>query len=139
MSIPNRLRQFVRERAGDRCEYCLSHQAYVMGTLQIEHWWPISRGGTDEAENLCLACELCNQAKWAKTDAIDPETGQNLPLFNPRNQRWIEHFEWSEDEAKIIGLTPCGRGTVVALQLNNSLAMTVRCNWVRAGWHPPRD
>jgi hypothetical protein len=139
MSISNRLRQFVRARADDRCEYCLSRQDYVMGTLQIEHWWPTSRGGTDDAENLCLACELCNQAKWAKTDAIDPETGQMSPLFNPRKQAWSEHFAWSEEGIKIIGLTPCGRGTVVALQLNNDLAITVRSNWVQAGWHPPSD
>jgi hypothetical protein len=41
-----------------------------MGTLQIEHWWPVSRGGSDDASNLCLACELCNQAKWAKVGCL---------------------------------------------------------------------
>lgn len=109
-----------------------------MGTLQIEHWWPVSRGGSDDAGNLCLACELCNQAKWAKTEAIDPVTTEASALFNPREQRWEEHFTWNEAGTEIVGLTPCGRATVVSLQLNNALAVTVRGNWVRAGWHPPR-
>lgn len=30
-------RQWVRQRTGNRCEYCLSHQNYVMGRLQIAH------------------------------------------------------------------------------------------------------
>ena len=53
-------RDGVRARANNRCEYCLSHQAYVMGRLQVDHVWPIAKGGSDEEENLCLACELCN-------------------------------------------------------------------------------
>ncbi|MEA5469208.1 hypothetical protein VB714_10030 [Spirulina sp. 06S082] len=58
-------------------------------------------------------------------------------MFNSRQQRWSDHFQWSKDGTEIIGLTACGRATVAALQLNNSLAVVVRRNWVRAGWHPP--
>ena len=68
--------QQVRERAGHRCEYCLSHQDYVMGRLQIDHIQPVAKGGSDDAENLCLACELYNQHKWTQTHGIDPETGE---------------------------------------------------------------
>ena len=57
--IPEATRQRVRERAGQRCEYCLSHQDYVMGRLQIDHVQPIAKGGLDTEDNLCLACELC--------------------------------------------------------------------------------
>ena len=131
------IRQEVRQRAGDRCEYCLSHQNYVMGRLQIDHLQPIAKGGLDTADNLCLACELCNQYKWTKTEEIDPQSGENAPLYNPRLQRWIEHFAWSGDGIEIMGLTACGRATVFALKLNNGLAVTVRRNWVQAGWHPP--
>jgi|FrelakmetLWP11LW_1041352.scaffolds.fasta_scaffold104923_1 uncharacterized phosphosugar-binding protein len=38
---------------------------------------------------------------------------------------------------EIIGITACGRATIVALRLNNNLAVIVRKNWVQAGWHPP--
>jgi hypothetical protein len=36
---------------------------------------------------------------------------------------------------EITGLTACGRATVSALSLNNQLAVIVRRNWIKAGWH----
>lgn len=137
--LPEATRQRVRQRAGNRCEYCLSHQDYVMGILQVDHVIPRAKGGADIEDNLCLACELCNQYKWTKTEGIDPQSGETVALFHPRQQKWHEHFTWSEDGTEIIGLTVCGRATVVAIRLNNSIAVTVRRNWVRAGWHPPRS
>jgi hypothetical protein len=59
-------------------------------------------------------------------------------LFNPRRQRWSRHFNWSADGVMIVGRTVCGRATVAALNLNNLVAITVRQNWVAAGWHPPQ-
>jgi len=131
------LQQRVRRRAGNRCEYCLSHQHYVMGILQIDHIWPVILGGADTEDNLCLACELCNQHKWKKTQGIDPQTGTNVRLYHPRQQKWNEHFRWSASGEEIIGLTPSGRATVTELKLNNELAIIVRRNWIQAGWHPP--
>lgn len=58
-------------------------------------------------------------------------------LFNPRTQQWSKHFAWSEDGTEIIGITACGRATAIALHLNNNIAVTVRRQWVSAGWHPP--
>lgn len=131
------IRQRVRQRAGNRCEYCLSHQNYVMGKLQIDHVKPTVKEGSDAEDNLCLACELCNRSKWSKTEGLDPLTGETVSLFNPRRLRWSDHFYWSADGTEIIGITACGRATVMALKLNNNLAVTVRRNWVDAGWHPP--
>jgi hypothetical protein len=108
-----------------------------MGRLQIAHVIPRAKGGSDTEDNLCLACELCNQYKWTKTEGLDPQSGETVVLFNPRQQKWHEHFTWSEDGTEILGFTACGRATVVAFKLNNSIAVTVRRNWVRAGWHPP--
>jgi len=137
MTVSPSIRQFVKERAGNRCEYCLSHQEYILGRLQVDHLVPRSKGGTDDTSNLCLACELCNQYKWTQTDSIDPQSNQRVPIFNPRLQQWQEHFSWNDDGTEIIGLTPCGRATVRALHLNNKLAIIVRRHWVQAGWHPP--
>lgn len=67
-----------------------------------------------------------------------PLTGEEVPLFNPRKQLWAEHFMWSEDGTQVVGLTSCGRATVITLQLNNVIAVMVRREWVAAGWHPPR-
>jgi hypothetical protein len=138
MTVSDDVRIRVRDRAKNRCEYCLCHQVYVFGRLQIDHVQPIAKGGADTEDNLCLACELCNQHKWTKTEEIDFQTGKRVPLFNPRKQIWKDHFAWSEDGTTIIGLTDCGRATVRALKINNNLAVTVRRNWIRAGWHPPK-
>jgi len=108
-----------------------------MGILQIDHVHPLVKDGAETEGNLCLACELCNQYKWTKTEDTDPLTGNPEPLFNPRTQNWSDHFTWSEDGTTIIGKTACGRATVKALKLNNTLSVTVRRNWVQAGWHPP--
>jgi hypothetical protein len=138
-TIPESVRQRVRQRAGDRCEYCLSPQTLVMGRLQIDHVLPLAKGGSDAEDNLCLACELCNQYKWTKTEAVDPQTSVIVPLFNPRYQAWHRHFVWSENGIEILGKSAAGRATVIALRLNNPLAKAVRRNWVKAGWHPPKQ
>lgn len=137
--ISERIRQLVREQAKDRCGYCLSHQRYVLGPLEIEHIIPQALDGTNALENLWLACRLCNGYKAAQIDAIDPLSMQRIRLFNPRTQLWKEHFQWNATGDLIVGITPCGRATVVALQLNNVLAVMVRRAWISAGWHPPID
>jgi hypothetical protein len=111
-----------------------------MARLEIEHLIPRAQGGTDEEENLWLCCPLCNRHKGNLTIAPDPETGQAVPLFNPRHQNWFDHFRWTIDGLRIMGLTPSGRATVAALHLSNDPdALLVRSYWVQAGWHPPTD
>ena len=130
--------QEVRIRAENRCGYCLARQEYVPWPLEIEHIIPISKGGTDDESNLWLACRSCNLYKSNQVQARDPISGRRVRLFNPRDQVWRRHFRWSEDGVFIVGLTVCGRATVIALNLNNLVAITVRRNWIIAGWHPPR-
>lgn len=137
MTISERMRDRIREQAGNRCGYCQSSQAYVLGQLEIDHIIPIAEGGSDDEDNLWLACRLCNSHKSTQHYGFDPDTSEQVRLFNPRHQIWREHFTWSEDATRIIGITPCGRATLIALQLNNPIAVTVRQNWVKAGWHPP--
>ena len=135
--VSEAVRQRVREAAGDRCGYCLSPQRLVMGQLEIEHLLPRTRGGGNEESNLWLSCSLCNRYKGTQVEAADPLTGEVVSLYNPRTGNWREHFSWSADGAKIVGLTPVGRAAVVALKLNNEVAVEVRRNWIVAGWHPP--
>ena len=138
--IPVAVEQSVRQAAQNRCGYCLSPQRLVMARMEIDHIVPISKGGSDEESNLWLACPLCNRHKGNRTTAIDPETGNSVLLFNPRIQNWFDHFTWSRDGLRIIGLTPIGRATVVALHLDDDPdALFVRSFWVEAGWHPPTE
>lgn len=107
--------------------------------LHVEHIVPHRAGGPSSQENLWLACPLCNGYKGTKTHALDPITGGSVTLFNPRQQLWHEHFRWSENGIEIMGLTACGRATVIALRLNNPHLVQARRRWVAAGWHPPKD
>jgi 5-methylcytosine-specific restriction endonuclease McrA len=136
--ISDEVRGRVRALAENRCGYCLSPQHLVLGQLEIEHITPRARGGSDEETNLWLACRLCNNSKGVQTEGLDPDTNQRVPLFDPRRQSWVDHFAWNTDGTRVLGLTPCGRATVLALQLNGLIAVTVRRCWVAAGWHPPR-
>src|SRR5208283_2754008 len=85
----------VRETARNRCGYCLSPQHLVLARLEIEHILPRACGRTSDESNLWLSCPLCNRHKADRTSAADPQTGSEVALFNPRHQRWSEHFCWS--------------------------------------------
>lgn len=137
--VSERLKIKIRQQAVDRCGYCQSLQKYVWGTLEIEHIIPKSKGGSNDEQNLWLACRSCNLYKSDQTYGIDPITDENSPLFNPRTQHWREHFSWSDDGVYIVGLTSCGRATVKALQMNSPCVITVRRAWVSVGWHPPEE
>jgi hypothetical protein len=138
--VPNDVADRVREAAGNRCGYCLSPQHLVLARLEIEHIVPRSRGGSNDESNLWLSCPLCNRHKASRVSATDPETGQEVPLFNPRRQRWSEHFRWTSDGLRAVGLTATGRATVVALHLaDDPDALLVRSYLLLAGWHPPTD
>ncbi len=121
--------------------WLLSDPTVVYGYADacIEHIIPLAAGGPSTEENLWLACPLCNGHKAAQTHHIDPASGERVPLFNPRQQVWNEHFCWSEDGAEIIGKTACGRATVIVLKLNNQYLVRARHRWVAVGWHPPRQ
>ncbi len=137
--IPEGLRNLVRERAGRRCEYCRTSEELSGIRCQTDHIVPRSRQGPSTADNLCLACAACNGHKHARTHAADPESGVEATLFNPRQQRWRDHFAWSAEGAEIVGLTPTGRATAVALNMNDSLIVGARALWVGMRAHPPQD
>jgi hypothetical protein len=130
----------VRSQARNRCGYCLSPQHLVMARIELEHIIPVAKGGSNDESNLWLACPLCNRFKSDRTTAVDPETDKTEPLFNPRTQAWKEHFLWTDDGLRIVGITPTGRATTAALHLDDDPdAIEVRSYWVLAGWHPPQD
>ncbi len=134
--IPHKLRQLIIKQAGNRCGYCLGEQRYILAPLEIDHVLPTAAGGTDDEENLWLACPLCNSHKGITTHELDPLTKKTVPLFNPRKQNWNRHFKINNG-IEIVGKTACGRATVIALRMNSRLALTVREHWLSAGWYPP--
>lgn len=129
------LRRRVTQRAQERCEHCQTPQAIVV-EMEIGHIIPVSVGGRTISGNLCLACIGCNAFKLAAQTAADPETGHPEALFNPRTQVWAEHFAWSDDRTRVVGLTPCGRATVAQLRMNRERVVAARRLWAAGGWHP---
>jgi hypothetical protein len=135
-AISKALRERIAAEAGHRCGYCLTDQAVSGAQMHIEHLTPRACGGASEPANLWLSCAWCNSYKGTQTAAIDPDTGDLVSLFNPREQRWSDHFAWTDGGVRILGLTPTGRATVEALRLNNPYIVPARRLWAVAGWHP---
>lgn len=144
MVIPKSLYETVRQRAQYRCEYCHYPELLSSAPLTIDHIQPQSLGGSDELDNLALACRRCNERRYNFTTGIDPDTKADYPLFNPRQQQWSEHFIWSVDALQIIGKTPYGRATCNRLDLNDErreepFIQNARQQWVASQLHPPKD
>ena len=124
MAVPPATRELVRERANARCEYCrLPYEEFAAATwFVVEHIRPQSEFHEDDPlrddpENLAWACPRCNGYKLNKTQAIDPETKELCTLFDPRKERWEDHFV-AQPSGLIAGRTPKGRATREALQLD---------------------
>ena len=124
---PEPLRDAVVRRAGQRCEYCQLSAQLQVGGFELDHIVPRSRGGQTDMANMALACPHCNARKWAHIDGEDPASGQRVVLFNPRTQRWDEHFQWSVQRPfEIVGISAHGRATVARLQMNHPDLVSIR-------------
>lgn len=129
--IPAALRQLVYERANWCCEYCLMPQAAVFISHQCDHVIAEKHGGLTDFDNLACSCALCNNRKGSDIASVDPETGQIVPLFNPRLEQWQRHFQLID--GLIAPLTPVGRATVRLLQLNRTEQVAQRRLLLKAG------
>jgi Restriction endonuclease len=136
--VPEALQRLVAERARNQCEYCRCLSGFHSDPFAIEHIVPESRGGATEEGNLALSCLGCNSFKGSFQTGPDPVTEQEVPLFHPRQQRWVDHFAWTEDTTRIVGLTATGRATVERLRLNRPGLVNLREALYRFGVHPPR-
>lgn len=137
--ISESLRTQIEDTDRQRCCYCLTSEANSGIPMTYDHIHPRSKGGDTTFENVCLACRSCNEFKSNLTEVKDPLTGEIVSLFNPRTQKWTNHFTWILDSAKIEGLTVIGRATVAALRMNHPTIVAARWRWAVSGWHPPTD
>ena len=117
-------RELVRQRAGDRCEYCRLHQEHTNLRHHVEHITAKQHGGSDDVDNLALTCHRCNLHKGPNLTGIDPQTGQIASLFHPRRDRWSDHFTF--EGTRISGISPAGRSTVEVLNMNDARRLELR-------------
>jgi hypothetical protein len=119
------LRQFVRERAGRRCEYChLPDIAAPAASFHVEHIIAKQHGGADAPHNRCWSCHRCNLRKGPNLSGRDYLTGRVVRLFNPRRQRWERHFAWMG--LILVGITSSGRATIAVLDINHPQRVQLR-------------
>jgi hypothetical protein len=136
-SISAVLRRLVIQRATGRCEYCGLSQVGQEATFHIDHIIPQAAGGETALDNLAVACVSCSLRKAAHQTAMDPQSGQEVPLYHPRLDAWHEHFRWQG--VFLTGLTPAGRATVEALKMNRTLILAIRQEETALGRHPPPE
>jgi hypothetical protein len=133
--VPRELTELVFLRARNLCEYCRLSQLGQEATFHVDHVIPRAAGGPTTEENLALACVSCSLRRWAKQTAVDPESGEEVPIFDPRSQTWGDHFRW--DGERVVSLTPTGRATVGALAMNRPVILAIRQEETARGRHPP--
>ena len=132
--ISAELRAQVRERDNNCCVYCQTPEELTVTTFEVDHIVPTSAGGETVLDNLCLACPACNRYKSNLQSEPNPETGQVVSIYHPRQQEWSDHFAWNEDQSQIIDLTPTGRATIEILRMNRSQMVRLRGLWIKMGY-----
>lgn len=125
------LRRDVAQRARYRCKYCGMPDAEAIAPHEPDHIIAVQHGGKTTLENLAYACFDCNHIKGSNIASRDPITGELTPLFNPRTDQWLEHFQWHG--AVIEPLTPIGRAAVYFLRFNDPIRVEIRTNLQRQG------
>jgi HNH endonuclease len=133
--ISSALRDLVRRRANDICEYCRMPQKYYRAPFQPDHIIAGTHGGPTIASNLCWTCFHCNLHKGPNLGGVDPSTGKRIWLFNPRRQKWIRHFRL--DGPFLVGRTAVGRTTVEVLKINDEEYLESRAALITEGVFPP--
>ncbi len=130
--IPERLRQIIMMRANYLCEYCRLHQDdEPVYPHEVDHIIAEKHEGETIETNLAFACFYCNRFKGTDLASVDPLTNRITPLFNPRMQRWNEHFVL--DGPVIVPLTDVGRATVRLLQMNRPRIVQRRLYLIQLG------
>ena len=125
----------VWQRAGSRCEYCQLSQEFDNRAFEIDHIRSRKHHGLTIASNLALSCFRCNSFKGSDISGFDPKTGKLTGLFNPRRQKWPQHFHWRD--AYLIGHTAVGRVTVAVLRINDAFRVGFREILIEEGIFPP--
>lgn len=90
-----------------------------------------------QPEQSCPRLFYCNRRKSNRSDSLDPQTGIAVALFDPRRDRWSDHFIWARESISLIGLTPKGRSTIALLDLNRSRILAIRAADREINRHPP--
>ena len=127
------LLNLIRQRSGDRCEYCRFPSSEAWLPFQVDHIIAEKHGGPTDESNLAFSCYYCNSYKGPNIAGIDPEGEPDVAvqLFHPRKDDWNTHFSWHR--AVLVGRTPQARATISVLRINDVEAVAVRSMLLKCG------
>lgn len=126
----------VAARANHRCEYCHAPELVFNFPFEVEHIIPLCKGGEDTQVNLALACRSCNLRKGTRINGIDLDSNSQVRFFDPRQDRWNEHFQIDTELGVILGTTSIGKVTVNNLEMNSPSQVAARQLWIRLNLFP---
>ncbi len=88
-------------RDGPRCVYCSTEfDPWDTTAVHIDHRQPRSLGGTNDIENLALACATCNMRKAAKPVVVYIAE-YTARLHQPRNIYMVDVAGWTSHELAV--------------------------------------
>ena len=133
-SVGRALRRQVSERAHARCEYCRTPEWILLAGCEVDHVISRKHGGITDASNLAFSCARCNRAKGSDIGSVLSATGQFCRMFNPRIDRWEEHF--GREGARLFPRTDVAEVTIRILRLNDQERMAERALLQQIGEYP---
>ena len=134
IEISSAVRRSVAERAYLVCEYCLVHTDDLFHACEVDHVISLKHDGETAAENLAHACFHCNRHKGSDVGSISRATGELVRFFNPRTDRWNDHFYISA--GRIESVTVIGEVTARILDFNHPDRVLLRKLLAAAGRFP---
>lgn len=137
MADQNELRELVAARAGHRCEYCRLPDHLASLPFQLDHVIATKHEGETEPGNLAYACAHCNSFKGPNIAGRDRETNETVRLFDPRHDKWADHFAW--DGPVLRARTAIGRVTIIVLRINLPYRVALRRSLIDEGVFPPPE
>ena len=105
-------REALRQLYQFRCGYCGTSEVDVGAELEVDHYQPRSKGGSDNFSNLVYCCPACNRFKGNYWNPSSPPR-----VLHPRRDNPSKHFKEGED-GLLIPLTETGKFHLERLQLN---------------------
>jgi len=130
------LREQVRRRANNCCEYCQMPQSCTQLPHEVDHIRAQKHDGPTTLQNLCWSCALCNGFKGSDVSAYIADTEELIRLFNPRIDVWGQHFEWYG--GILIGKTQLANATIGLLRINSENRVSHRSLLIKCQMFPPR-
>lgn len=99
MAISKKLRFEVFKRDSFTCQYCGNNPPKVV--LEVDHVWPLSKGGSDDIHNLVTSCFDCNRGKSAtELNQVPSTLYEHINTIKERERQYKQYKKLTESIEK---------------------------------------